>query len=37
LQEAQRLQIKIFHAMKQPTQGWMLEKYAWRRYLLPRY
>jgi hypothetical protein len=28
LQEAQRLQIKIFHAMKQPTQGWMLEKYA---------
>jgi hypothetical protein len=28
LQEAQHLQIKIVHAMKQPTQGWMLEKYA---------
>ena len=24
------------HAMKQPTQGWKLEKYAWGRYLLPR-
>jgi hypothetical protein len=28
LQEAQHLQIKIFHAMKQPTQGWILENYA---------
>jgi hypothetical protein len=28
MQEAQHLQIKIFHAMKQPTQGWILEKYA---------
>jgi hypothetical protein len=28
LQQAQHLQIKIFHAMKQPTQGWILEKYA---------
>jgi hypothetical protein len=28
LQEAQHLKIKIFHAMKQPTQGWILEKYA---------
>jgi hypothetical protein len=28
LQEAQNLQIMIFHAMKQPTQGWILEKYA---------
>jgi hypothetical protein len=28
LQEAQYLQIKIFHAMKQLTQGWILERYA---------
>jgi hypothetical protein len=28
LQEAQHLQINIFHTMKQPTQGWLLEKYA---------
>jgi hypothetical protein len=28
LQEAQHLQIKIFHAMRKPTQGWILEKYA---------
>jgi hypothetical protein len=28
LQKAQHLQIKIFNAIKQPTQGWILEKYA---------
>ena len=26
---------KTFHAKKQPTQGWILEGYAWGRYLLP--
>jgi hypothetical protein len=37
LHEAQQLQIKILHAVKQHTQGWILEKYARKRYLLPRY